>query len=690
MFKKYPFVSQDGLKDCGPVSLLMIIKYYHGNIGIDSLRELLKTNTSGTIAYNLVEGAHQIGFNAYGINTSLKEINKENIILPCIAHVTIENSYKHYIVIYEINFKKNRILIADPASKIKTISFDEFEKIWNGVLIILYPIKNIPIIYEDYSRFEFIKQLITPYKKILSQIIVLSLFVTVFSIISSFFFKYMVDSINYSKHYILFILIIFSLVHVIKIISDFFRNKLLIYINQNIDLNITMDIFKHIISLPYHYYRNRTTGEILSRMTDLNIVKDMISKISLTIAIDLPLAFTTIIVLYFINSTLFFITIIFMILYIFVVIIFNSIFSSYINKIQSKKAESVSYMVESISGFETVKGLGIENVVVKKFEKKYVKYLKDIFKFNNYANNQLLLKEILNSTSSLLIIYTGIILIMDSTISLGTLITFNALMFYFFEPIKRIIDLNTEFKEANNSLKRVLEIFKNDSSDGTIETIVKGDIQFKNLTYSYDNKNNILNNISFSIKEKSKVAIVGCSGSGKSTLLKILMKYYNIPRDKVNINGIDINDYKEQSIKENITYVSQNEMLFTDSIVNNIKLDKKIDDNDFLEIVNICNIKEIIKNSNLGFNFLIEENGFNISGGEKQRIVLARSLLKKFNILIIDEGMNQIDINQEREILKRIFNKYNDKTIIVISHRLNNLDLFDQTVKIDSGNLVYE
>ena len=171
--------------------------------------------------------------------------------------------------------------------------------------------------------------------------------------------------------------------------------------------------------------------------------------------------------------------------------------------------------------------------------------------------------------------------------------------------------------------------------------------------------------------------VLGSSGSGKSTLFKILKQNYEIKRDKVYINGIDINDYK----LNNIVYVSQNEILFSDTIENNIG-------NDIYKVSKICLVDEIVKKTQLGYKTLIEENGFNLSGGEKQRIILSRALANPFDILIIDEGLSQVDTNMERVIIKNILKEYQDKTIIFISHRLDNIDLFNQVIKIEKGKII--
>ena len=286
-------------------------------------------------------------------------------------------------MIHEINFNKKYLVIGDPADKIKKMSYKDFEKIFNNVLIIFFPTKTLSI-EKDISQVNFIFNLLKPHKKNLFNIFILSIFITLFSILTSFYTEYMINSLNYySKNYLIFLFCIFFSIYILKIISDFFRNKLLLFINQKLDLVLTLDIFKKIIKLPYSYYQNRTTGDVISRINDLESVRDMISKVALSIFVDLPLTLISLIVLYIINSTLFIIGLIILILYFIIIIIFRRIFNDYIKKIQVKKGQSTSLMVEAISGFETIKGMHIESNIKDKFEKKYVKYLKEIFNFQN-------------------------------------------------------------------------------------------------------------------------------------------------------------------------------------------------------------------------------------------------------------------------------------------------------------------
>ena len=670
MFKK---IKQEGFKDCGPSCLFAIIKHYKGHVDLNVLRDMCKTDKLGTTAYHLIEASKKIGFESYGIKCQIEDFNKQNVILPCIAHVIINNSYNHYVVIEKIDYKKKKILINDPIGKCSYYQFEEFKKIFNNILIILYPIKKI-IKTPKNSLIKFLLEIINTSTKQLMQIIIMSIFITIFSIFTTFYMQYMIDNISYTKQRIILVFIIFMIVYILKIVSDYLRNKILILVNQKIDFNLSFNTFKQIINLPYRYYKNNTTGEIISKINDLEAVRLVIAKLFLSLFIDLPLTLISLIIMYIMNSTLFFVSIILLLLYLFVIVIFRSKLNELIDYNISNKANVTSYIVESINGYETIKGCNIENKIIDNFEEKYATYSNNICNLDNCYNNQYLLKEIINNIGFAIIILIGVFLVIDNKITIGVLLSFNSLLIYFLTPIRSIIDLDNSLKQAKISLKKILHLYYNKNYQ---YNNIKGNILFKNLSYSFDDINYAICDVNLKIKEKSKVIVLGSSGSGKSTLFKLLKQNYEVARDKIYIGDIDINDYK----LNNIVYVSQNEILFSDTVENNIG-------NDIYKISKLCLIDEIVKKMQLGYKTLIEENGFNLSGGEKQRIILGRALANDFDILIIDEGLGQVDSNMERVILKNIFKEYFNKTIIFISHRPDNIDLFDQVIKMEKGKII--
>ena len=681
---KKNIVFQEGLKDCGASCLLSIIKYFGGNISMDRLIELTKTTKEGTNFYNIQQPGKEIGLISKGYKIDsidkLYELEK-----PFISQIVI-NNYNHFVVVYKI--KNDKITIMDPTKGMIKISKEEFEEKWTGYILILEPYKKMPIYNENNYILSLLKQIIIDNKKIIINLISLTIITILSTCIYSYYFKILIDKIiNTDKFNLLIITIIFLIIFFIKCFIEYLRNNLLLYLNQKIDLSIITKTINKIISLPYNYYKNKTTGEMISRINDLFYIKNVISKIIITIFLDIVLSITTMIILFNINKTMSIYLFIIIILYLIIFLIFRPIIKNMTNINQEDNSKINSLLVESIGSYETIKGLNLENTFQNKINKLYLNSINNNLNFSKIINIQELFNDLFEGIMLLFIVYLGSTYIMDKSLTLGSLITYNSLVYYFLNPIRNSLDFYKDLFYVKNSIQRINNIlnYKYEKLDKVSNLNINGDILIKNLEFTYNNKNKIINNISLKIKSREKVLILGSSGSGKSTLLKIIYKYYDINRDKVYLNNYDINDFTLRDIRTNITYISQNEQLYNDTIRNNIILERGIDDKSFYDVCKMVYVNDIIKDNMLSYDYNLEENGANISGGQRQRIILARSLLKNSQIILIDEGLNEIDINLERKILKNIFNYFNDRTIIIVSHRFDNMDLYDKVINIEKG-----
>ena len=688
-------ILQDDLKDCGVSSLLSIIKYYGGYVSKECLREMTKTTKDGVSALNLLRCARELGFEGYGIKGKLRNI--KNDLLPIICHVTIDKKINHFVVLYKIDLKKNRVLIMDPAKGYIYLSFSEFQNISTGYFLILKPKQIIPLIKENNQVKSFIMNTFIKYKNVLISILFMSLIYILLNILTSYNFKLLLNEISISKENdIKFIFIFLIIAVVFKYVIFLFRTNLINYINFILDKTLVKKAYYHIINLPYLYYRSHSNGDLLTRINDLSNVKELISSFIVTMFVDLLLGVIVLFVLFNINVVLSIIVIVSIVSYILLTFAFNKYIHNSIS--ESIKNHSIvnNYLVESLSSFETIKNLSIQDYVVGNFNKKYDNYCNvnnNLLKIINIEN---MIKNLLLSLMNLIIIYKSFMLIKNGEINITSLITYISVLNYLIDSIKNILDLQIIYESSKESLRRIKEVLnvpieKLIFNKKTNIKCLLGRIEISDVSYSYNGINNVLYNVNLNIQESEKVLIYGNSGSGKSTLMQIIIGYLdNNYTGNITIGGMDLKKVDLHTLRSNICYVSQQEYLYTDTVYENIVLDRKIS---YVKFDNLCKnllVDEIVKHSSLAYNYLIENNGDNISGGEKERIIIARSMLTNANLYIFDESFSHLDIEMERKILKYLFENYHDKTFIVISHRKSNLDLYNQIIRVGKGVYVRE
>lgn len=682
--KKNLIVLQDGAKDCGAACLSSIIQYYGGNVTLERLIELTKTTKEGTTFYNLKEASEEIGLatRSYRVDDieKIKEIN-----IPFICQIT-KNNYTHFIVVYKI--KDNKLLIMDPSIGKQSIDIFDFNNIWTGNIMLFEKVSTLPLEEDPNITNRLIKEVLKNNKGNIIFVMILSLISTILSCLVSLYSQIIFDKIiDTELNNLIIVTLTFSILYIIKNITNYIRNHILIYISQKLDINILLNTFTKVVLLPYNYYKNRRSSEVLSKINDLSYIKNFISKIIVTTFLDFLLLIVATITIYYKIKEVLIIFIIAQILYILIVLIFNN----YIKNITIKRQEATAILnntiIESVSTFETIKGLNIEDNIIYKFSKDYSSLLNITFDIDKLNNLLTFLKEMIINICLITVDYYIFKNIMNGISTTGDYLTITILSSYLIYPISNIMDLSYEYHYIKNSIKRANTFFEveEEKIHDKRKLIVNGNIKITNLKYTFNNKYYVLNDINLFIKNNDRVLILGSSGSGKSTILKLLYKYLEADRKTIYINGYDINDYSLSDIRESITYVSQNELLFNDTIRNNIILGREVSEIDYLNICKILHIDDIVKDSIQGYDYVLEENGINLSGGQRQRIILARSLLKNSNIIMIDEGFNQIDITLEREILQDIFTYYHNKTFIIVSHRKENSDLYNRIIKIKNG-----
>ena len=641
----------------------MILKYYGGYENIEYLRNISNTDKNGTNAYDLIKTSQKIGFESYGVR--LKEEEYKNLQLPCIAHVIINKVYKHFVVIYK--YENNKFLVGDPVSKLKWIDESDFNLITTNVFIFLKP-KEINYKKKP-SIAEFIISTIIINKKAIIYIFIFSLLNVIFTTIYSFHFQFFVNTDS-----ILFMSYILINIYLIKVYAEYFKNKISIILGKCIESKIVNEEYKNILNLPYKYFSNQTTGEIVSKLNDLESLKNIIIKLIIVLLIDTILSLILIIVMFKINIMLSIITLLTAFSYIIITKLYSNIFINKIYEYYENKVNYNSYLVESIASYETIKGLSVEENIYNKFYEKKRLYLNKSIEIEKIYNQYNFIKELIYNMVLIILLSLSMYEFKNGNMSLSLIITFNFLFLNFINPIKDFLEIFLSYKEGNIIINR---LFKKTDNSSKLKFKLKGNIDIKNLSYKYK-KDIILNDINMNIKSKEKILLTGISGSGKSTLLKMIKGYIKESGLNIKLDNIILDNLDDEVFKQ-VVYVSQNENLFTDTVLNNIVLNRNIKEE---------KIKQVIELFDIDLNYFIEENGKNISGGERQKIILARTLLTECTIYLLDESFSQMDIQSERIILKKLFSYLKNKTIIVVSHRFDNSDLFDKQYDIKKGEIL--
>lgn len=664
-------VYQQSLKDCGVACLLTIIKYYKGNNTFENVRYLTKCNNNGTSALNIVNASKKLGFDCKGIKCNYEYLEK--IVMPCICHIELFNGYNHFIVLNKVN--KKYVKVFDPEKGNKKLLKEEFNKIWTKNVIELIPNRKLDVIQTEKNN--LLKKIIKENIYLYLFILILSFIFLCLNILNNYYFKTLLDNNNY-----IYILIIFVIIILLKEISNFIRNKIIMKLQYNVETYLYNNTHKKLLSLPIYYFNSRSKGDIITKFYDLEYIKDLLIQVPFTLFIDLFLIIITILILYFINSTLLKMFFLIIILYVLILEIFNKKIKNMVMTNQEKNSFKNSILLENINNIYSIKNMNIENYRNNIFNKSLISYCDSVKNYEKKYNFIILMKNLVLYIGTAYIIFYGIILTKNEIILLSELILFNSLIIYIVEPLNNLFNIIPLLKNSINALKRIDEIFLIENKVKN-EKIIKYDITINNLCFSYDGYKNILKNFSYYIKENEKLVVIGDSGIGKSTLFKIINSEYEIENNMIYIGSKDINLIDTSNV---ISYVSQDEKLFNDTLYNNIVLNNDYKEMD--EILKITGINKLLYKKNINLDTLIGQEGLNLSKGERQRIILARVLLKKSKILILDEALNGIDEVEEKNILKSIKEKFNDKTIIYITHNINICNIFDKVLNFNQKEVL--
>ena len=737
---RYTYVRQHDTTDCAAACLAMVCLHYKKEVTITRLRDMMGTDLKGTNIVGMQKAANELGF-----TTAAVRVDRENFLsdfsLPCIAPVITDQGLAHFVVVFkkttikdegarrkhmlqdaetrkeeEKKGKKHKckdyVIIGDPGTELKKISLDEFYKNFTGVLLLLNPtseFKGGKLGSRDgkdgkdgksgkYGMMKRYIDLLLPQKKLFFYAILSSVITTILGIASSMFNKILMDEVlPYGLNNLLVTLIlVFSVVSITSTLIGFVRQWVLIHLSIKIDIPLMLGYFGHIFNLPMKFFATRKTGDITTRYSDADTIKSIFTSIALSLVMDISMAVITGIILFRMNAMLFSISLFMALVSILLVLVYKQPYKRINEESMAQSAALNSQMIESLRGIETVKCNANEQTELDNLEREYMKSLKISLRSSRISTTQGLISSFISTGFSMLTTYVGISQVLNGEMTLGGFMAFSTLSSYFTSPLSNLIGLQMQIQEASISMKRLTEIMdypaENETAEGMEQSEmekVEGDIEFKDVTFRYGNRAPALDHVSFTIPAGKKVALVGSSGSGKSTITKLLLKYYDPEDGEIDVNGVNLAEYSSHSVRRAIAYVPQNVELFSKTIYDNIRIsrmDATLDE--VKEAAKKADAHEFIRHLPLQYNTYLEEAGNGLSGGEKQRIALARAFLKDSNLYILDESTSNLDFATETLIFNMIYEQLADRSMLIVAHRLSTIRDCDLILVMDHGKIV--
>ena len=693
--KRYAYVAQIDMRDCGVAALASIAKHYGSDFSLAHLRELAKTTKEGTTALGIVEAAKKMGFETKAIKANMDLFDMTDIPYPFIVHVNKEGKLQHFYVVYKA--KKDYLIIGDPDPSVKVtkMSKERFKQEWTGVAIFLAPAPSYkPHKDKKNGLFSFLP-LILKQKTLITYIVLASLLVTLVNIVGSYYLQGILDEYipNNMKSTLGIISLGLVITYILQQLMAFSQSYLLTVLSQRLTIDVILSYIRHIFTLHMSFFATRRTGEIISRFTDANSIIDALASTILSLFLDVSIVFIVGSVLVLQNIQLFLLTLVALPIYTVIIFAFLKPFEKMNHDVMQSNAMVSSAIIEDINGIETIKSLTSEELRYQKIDSEFVDYLDKSFKLSKYENVQTSLKHGAQLILNVAILWFGARLVMDNKISIGQLITYNTLLSYFTNPIENIINLQTKLQSAKVANKRLNEVYLVASEfEGTtsMTSNLSGDITFHDVSYRYGFGSHTLSDLNLTIKQGEKVSLVGISGSGKTTLAKMIVNFYEPNQGNIRLGNMDLKMIDKKQLRQYINYLPQQSYIFSGSILDNLTLGASPDitQEDIIMACQIAEIRADIEAMPLGYQTELSD-GAGLSGGQKQRLALARALLTQAPILILDEATSGLDVLTEKKVINNLM-QLTDKTIIFVAHRLSIAKQVDRVLVLDKGKLIEE
>lgn len=701
--RRFPILRQLESRDCGPTCLRMILRHYGREYSINTLRQYCEVNKNGVNLLGIKAAAEKLGLDTLAARMSFDDV-KQQPALPFIVHW----KKNHFVVVYKI--KHNSIYIADPNLGRVKMSQQLFLEHWlsgqeTGIVLYLVPGDEQAQVPEEAvtrgNRLLDMFSYLRSQRSLILQLL-LGLFLSAgFEILMPFLSKEIIDTGVKAKDMDFIVLILLSQVTILvaKSVVEFIRSWMLLYISSRVNLTILISFVIKFLKLPLSFVEVRKPGDILQRINDHGRIENFITSNTFTTIFSLFNLLALGILLSYFNFRIFFVFALSSIIY----FCWITIFLKKRRLIDKSRFEvtsaTQSKVVQLIDGFQEIKISNSDEVKRWEWESLMAREFRVRVKSLTLTQYQQTGSLIITEGRNLLITFMGAAMVIKGELSIGTLFAVQFIVGQLIAPVESLIAFFQAMQDAKMSLERLQEI--NEMEDEEPETagvkqqvsVLPGDIRVKDLSFRYPGTGSafVLQNLNLIIPKGKVTAIVGLSGSGKTTLLKLLLKLHAPSKGIILAGDCSIGEISNYSWRNICGTVLQDGFIFSDTIARNIALGSdSIDDDRMQQAIRCANIEEFIHALPLGLETEIGNGAKGISQGQKQRILIARAVYKDPQILLFDEATNALDANNEQTIMHNLQQFFNNKTVVIVAHRLSTVRDADKIIVMENGRIVEE
>ncbi|MGH9836127.1 MAG: peptidase domain-containing ABC transporter [Blastocatellia bacterium] len=688
--RRVPVIMQMGVTECGAACLAMILSYFGRKTQVVELSESCGVGRDGLTARTITKSARHYGLRVKAF--SLEPSQFKHVPLPAIAHW----NFSHFVVVER--WSPQTVEIIDPAIGRRRLTGEEFDAGFTGVVLTFEPgvqFERRSVAGKSSWR-NYLKQILRlpGTSGVLIQILLASLLLQTFGLVVPALTKVLVDHVlPFAITNVMTMLGIGMAVVVLALmVTGYLRAAMLIYLEARLDARMMLGFFEHVLTLPFKFFQQRTTGDLLMRLGSNTVIREALTNQTISAVLDGGLVLVYLVVLLALKPGFGLVVLALGLIQIGLLLGTSRRIHGLMQRDLVAAAESQSYLVEALAGMATLKAAGAEERALDHWSNLFFKHLNVSLQRNRLSAFIGAGLTAVNTLSPLVLLWIGAYYVLNSAMSLGTMLALNALAASFLAPLASLVASGQQFQLVSAHLDRIADVVEAAPEQDLQATKpappLSGRIELKSVNFRYDPNGPLtLRDISITIEPGQKVALVGRTGSGKSTLAKLLLGLYTPDEGEILFDDVPLPSFDYRTVRSQFGVVLQESFLFSGSIRQNIAFnDPDLTLEQVMEAARLAHIHDDIEQMPMGYDTFLAEGGMSLSGGQRQRLSLARALVHRPAVLLLDEATSHLDVVTERLVDRSL--KELSCTRIVIAHRLSTVYDADLILALDEGEIV--